>query len=172
MPTISVKNGIMASDSINIVNGYIDSYPLERIFRLQVKTYSDEDENPSLESLDSIYIGVVGTPDSCSAFVAWYVSGARPDQYKFYFEEESSVSAIVFNKTRNEYRRFNNSPIGQPCGSETAIGTGASYALGAMKFGAEAVEAILTVAELDLLTNKKVHYVDMNEGSVNLSYVN
>lgn len=175
MSTVTVKNGIMAADGLNATMGYIDKKPIERIYRLQIKKFSEPDEEgfAEHEATNSVYVGVVGNIHDCHSFIAWYINSHNPMDFRAYFDQEQiNFAAIVYEKESNTYTKYNNGPLAYPCGSETAIGTGASYALGAMQMGAEAVDAILAVSQLDLFTNNKVHYINMMDGSTDIMYVN
>ncbi len=175
MSTITVKNGIMAADGMNISMGYIDKKQVERIFRLEVKKYGEPDSEgySEYESSNIVYVGVVGNLHDCNSFIAWYINSSSINEFKAYFDHDQiNVSAIIYDSLRNEYTKYHNSPLFYPCSSETAIGSGASFALGAMKMGAEAVEAVLATSDLDPFTNKNVHYIRLCDNSTELSYVN
>ena len=131
MTTIAYRDGVLASDSQATECGLKSS--VQKIFRLK-----DCD------------IAITGELYTAMKFVQWY--GNRKEDVTF--ESDDDFECIIFadgklysvdrNKILIELRLFE--------GSYFAFGSGRDYALGAMKMGATAVEAVKIAAEFDSST--------------------
>ena len=134
MTTIAFKNGTMACDS-RVNATWIDSLPMNKVHKIGGKL-----------------IGVCGDLTWIQGFLRWIKDNEWP-------YPEGNGSALVYNKETGCLRMYEGDSdqsflVGQP----HAIGSGSSFAMGAMLAGKSARAAVAIAIELDSSSGHPVQY--------------
>ena len=165
MGTVAIKDGIIAADTSNYPYSH-NGFGL-RIAKIRYQNNNPESENPRYE-----IIACTGDYHQCKAFIEWFASGSEVDFAKKIDSNQVNFSAIVYSSEFDTYNMYINSTVPVPVDSICSIGTGRSYALGAMHYVASAEEAIFIASALDPFTNNKIQRIDLTNPSAEIEIIN
>lgn len=142
MTTIAYKDGIIAADTLLTCGG-------ERAGHIS------KIEQVTLNGEKYIYAAAGNCPEA-EMFREWLLAGS-PKEYPFAFDSNTGVQALFINRRTKEVKYFLNSFVElKTIIPFYALGSGSSYAIGAMEHGASAHEAVKCAAVWDIHTGTKV----------------
>lgn len=154
MTTIAYKDGIIAADSQVTMEDIVANY---EFIKIQVI--------PKIinEKTVEIPIAMAG---KCTDFIK-YINYFKQKEDIFGVPDEEIMPELeefsgVFYYDGNFYE-VDDDLIPLQVGSWGSIGSGCLFAMGALQFGASAIEAVAVSKELDVRTGKSIHYVDVKE---------
>lgn len=148
MTTIAYRAGVMAADSRAYGGSKLPIGEKCKIKRL---------DNGTLIGVTSTIVG------ASSAVMAWYEAGcpAKPE-----VDLPESFSLLVVEHERKAFYAENKPLLSGPLHADFfAIGSGEEYALGALAFGANAVQAVAMACKLDVWSELPV-YATSHSGEV------
>ena len=134
MTTIAFKNGTMAADSL-VSGEWADSRPMQKVYR-----YGD------------MLVGVAGELSWITGFLSWLTTNDELEEYPI------GVGYALVYRDKELILFEGDSPNAFPVGHPYAIGSGASFAMGAMKAGKGARAAVGIAIELDTASGGKIQY--------------
>lgn len=154
MTTIAYKDGTIASDSQVNMGDLIANY---EYIKIQIV--------PKLinQKIIQIPIAMAG---KCTDFVKYIHYFTQKDDIFGVPDEElmptlEEFSAVFYYE--DSFYEVDDDLVPLKVGPWGAIGSGSAFAIGAMQFGASAIEAIEVAKELDANTGKSIHYIDVKE---------
>lgn len=154
MTTIAFKDGIIAADSQITQDDQICNYEYQKI-HIVTKVINDV-------TVD-IPVAMAGTLVDFPVFINWFKSKEDPLELP---DEEDMPTLDEFTGLfyyQDEFYEIDQTLIPLKVGTHGALGSGSTYALGAMGAGVSAPEAVLVSKELDCKTGKSVYFIDVKE---------
>jgi len=113
-----------------------------------------------IEVIGSYIIGCAGSVRDISQFISYINNGWRDIDIPE--EKSETFESLIYDLVNNEIKYYDGSYIGIRTGETTAIGSGQSFAMGAMLNGASALEAVSIASMLDPYTGGDVKFCDVN----------
>lgn len=140
MTTVCFKSGILAFDSKISASGEFSGYGIKG------------------RNVGKFLAAGCGSYEDLCAFLDWLESGGKQeDRKKFGIDRDLNISAITVNKKGSVYQYDGRLYPYSIDHKFYSIGSGASYALGAMEHGASAIEAVKIAAKYDSNTGGRVN---------------
>lgn len=135
MTTIAFKKGVLAFDSKLSTSGDLSGYGLKG------------------RKTAKFIVAACGTYEDCCAFLDWMSAGGKPDdRKKFGIDRDLNISALAINKKGTVFQYDGRLYPYKIDHKFFAIGSGSSYAIGAMESGSTAVQAVKISAKYDANT--------------------
>lgn len=150
MTTIAFKQGILAADSRVTAGGHIVSDSHNKIMKINQEVSFLNGEHFVK------YIACSGVILSLEAVRDYLVenkelSYVKDDEYSCFILTDKECFALYFNDDNNAYI--------DKCFDGEAIGSGAAFAVSAMKMGLSAVDAVKHACKLDVYSGGRVRSV-------------
>ena len=114
--------------------------------------------------IDSYIVGCAGLVRDIKQFIAYINNGWR--EIDIPLEKPDSLESLIYDSNTKEIMYYDGSYLGIKTGNTTAIGSGQSFAMGAMLNGASALEAISIAARLDPYTGGDVKFCEVDSSEV------
>jgi ATP-dependent protease HslVU (ClpYQ) peptidase subunit len=154
MTTIAWKDKVLAADSRITEGTRITSDNIVKIFHIDVKYFDDT----------LYYIAFAGEMGDWEKYLAALRN--TDDNYRIYASGISSTAIVVGQK--NVYIMESNKDylLRFPQTETLSVGSGAAYALSAMKLGLSAVDAVKHARTLDAATGGIIRSVNLGENDV------
>ena len=145
MTTIAWDGKTVAADTLTVCGFQRNGKPAQKLFprTLSGKVYAMS--------------GLFGW---AAPWIAWHEAGADPALAPATPNQEQRGSFIVFDKGRCFYCATD-FPYLVEAGAPDAWGTGQEYAIGAMRAGASAVQAVRIAADVDIHTGGDIQEIDL-----------
>lgn len=165
MSTIACDGQILAVDMRNIIGGTIHNIPSQNIYVL----------NDSSDPPNYVVMVCIGDKHQIAFFVEHFATirtSKTIAEFKAVYGEARFTAYVYFSADNAASIYQGIQYLTEANVDLSSIGSGSSYALGALEAGADAISAIKIASRYDLLTDgKNIQYVDLTKPYFEVQHV-
>lgn len=111
--------------------------------------------------IGNFVVGIAGEYSQCLLFVEEFKNSGTDFNKAFPMSPVSGMTSMIYNKSNKKLYRYEGSGLPMIVKPPYAIGSGAAFAIGAMKFGASAEEAVKIAIKFDINSGLPLNKIEI-----------
>jgi len=128
--------------------------------RMVAEYYTDGNCRKIFE-IGNFIVGIAGEYAQCLLFIEEFKNCGTDLSKSFPMDHISGMTSMIYNKSNKKLYRYEGSGLPMLIKPPYAIGSGSSFAMGAMKYGASAEEAVKIAIKLDISSGLPLNKIEV-----------